>query len=62
MKVKDIKEVFFSTHGNLNPTIVWDGKEDLVNGASADYVIKNYGERELLVITADKDKVVLCIK
>ena len=62
MKVKDIKEVFFSTHGNLNPTIVWDGKDDLVKGAAADYVTKNFGERELTWITSDGDNVVLCIK
>ena len=64
MKLKDLKEVLYSQTGNIQFAIVWDYNtmQDLENGCSVDYAVKEYGEKELKQITATDDKLILTIK
>lgn len=64
MKVNELKGVLFSRVGDIQSVIIYSITEhkDIRNGCSAEYAIKNYGEKELLRIQAYNDKIVLIIK
>lgn len=64
MRLEELKSVLYSIIDEIQWVIVYSGTErkDIVNGCSAEYAIKNYGEKELLRIQAYNNKVVLIIK
>lgn len=47
MKLKDLKPILRSQTGSIQLCIVYDLNryEDIAHGCSAEYAIKNYGER-----------------
>ena len=49
MKIKDLIPIMFSTRGNVVFTTVYDTTTqiDLCSGASIEYVIEKYGEKEI---------------
>lgn len=64
MKVNELKSVLFSSIDNIQSVIIYSGTEhkEIINGCSAEYAIKNYGDKELLRIQADNNSIVLTIK
>lgn len=64
MRLSDLKDVLNSQHGDMQFAIVYDvdNREDIENGCSVEYAIKNYGDCELVRISADKGNVVLHIR
>ena len=63
MKIKQLKNVLYSTTGNIQFAIVYDSKthKDLENGCSIDYAVKHYGDRELIRIKAFENQLILYI-
>lgn len=64
MKIKDLKDVLYSSRGNIQFAIVWDiyNNVDIENGCSIDYAVETYGERELLRIEAFENKLLFTVK
>lgn len=64
MRLEELKSVLYSIIDEVQWVIVYSGTErkDIINACSAEYAIKNYGEKELLRIQAYNDKIVLIIK
>lgn len=64
MKVNELKSVLYSRAGDMQSVIIYSITEhkDIRNGCSAEYAIKNYGDKELLRIQADNNNVVLIIE
>lgn len=64
MKVNELKSALYSRAGDMQSVIIYSITEhkDIRNGCSAEYAIKNYGDKELLRIQADNNNVVLIIE
>ena len=64
MKLRDLKNILYSTTGNVQFAIVYDPDThtDLENGCSIDYAVKTYGDKEIERIEAYEHKLVLTIK
>lgn len=64
MKVNELKNVLFSSIGNIQSVIIFSVAErkEIKNGCSAEHAIKHYGEKELLRIQADNNSIVLTIE
>ena len=64
MKVNDLKSVLFSSMDNIQSVIIYSRTEhkEIKNGCSAEYAIKNYGEKELFRVQAANNNVVLIIE
>lgn len=64
MKVNELKGVLFSSIGYIQSVIIYSRTEhkEIINGCSAEYAIKNYGEKELLRIQAANNSIVLIIE
>ena len=64
MKVNELKSVLFSRVGDIQSVIIYSRTErkEIKNGCSAEYAIKNYGEKELLRIQAANNSIVLIIE
>lgn len=62
MKLKDLAGILWSTRGDIQMVVVYDFQSDLdLTTCSAEYAIAEYGECNVVRITADKDKLVLHI-
>lgn len=63
IKLKDLKDVLYSTTGNIQRAVVWDmtNNKDIMDGCSIDYAVKEYGEYPLRHIEATDNKIVLSI-
>ena len=63
MKIKDLKSVAYSNHGNIQWAVVYDynSQKDLMHG-SVECVIKEYGDLELTRIQACEDLLVLEVR
>lgn len=50
MKVNELKGVLFSRAGDIQSVIIYSITEhkDIRNGCSAEYAIKNYGEKRIV--------------
>lgn len=55
---------YFSSIGDIQSVIIYSRTEhkEIKNGCSAEYAIKNYGEKELLRIQATNNSIVLIIE
>lgn len=64
MKVKDLTNVLYSTHGLMQFGIVVEENEvdPIEKDGTVDYYIKKYADREVKRIFADKDYIVIVIK
>ncbi len=64
MKLNELKNVLFSRVGDIQSVIIYSRTEhkEIKNGCSAEYAIKNYGEKELLRIQAANNSIVLIIE
>lgn len=64
MKVNGLKSVLFSSIDNIQSVIIYSRTEckEIENGCSAEYAIKNYGEKDLLRIQATNNSIVLIIE
>lgn len=63
MKIKDLKGIIRSGHGDIQSTIIWSIRErkDIINGCSIEYAIKNYGELEMENVRAFDDNIVISV-
>lgn len=63
MKLKDLESVLYSTRGSVQFAIVYDHEKniDIANGCSIDYVVKEFGERELKRIEAFENQLLLIV-
>jgi len=63
LKIKDLRKVLFSNKGAVQFAIVYDSNKhaDLENGCTIDYVVAQYGERELKRIEAFENQLILTI-
>ena len=63
MKLKELKPILYSNHGNLTTCILYDISVDLdiESGCTAEYLIDKYGEREVKRLQADDNCVVITI-
>lgn len=64
MKLKDLKPILHSCYGGgIQYAVVWDVAAciAIVNGCSIEYAIANYGDREVVRISACEDKLVIDI-
>lgn len=54
MKLKELRPVIFSSTGRIQFCIIYDRSNnvDLENGCSIEYAYKNYGEREVMNVSA----------
>lgn len=64
MRLGELKSVLFSSIDNIQSVIIYSRTEhnEIENGCSAEYAIKNYGEKELLRIQAANNNIVLIIE
>ena len=64
MKLNELESVLFSSMDNIQSVIIYSRTEhkEIENGCSAEYAIKNYGEKELLRIQATNNNIVLIIE
>ncbi len=64
MKVNDLKDVLFSSIGDIQSVIIYSKTEhkEIEYGCSAEYAINNYSDKELLRIQAANNYVVLIIE
>ena len=63
MKIKELKTVLHSTTGNIQFAILYDSglNKDIEQGCSIDYIIHNYGDRELKRIEAFENQLILTV-
>ena len=63
MTINDLKSILYSTTGSIQFAILWDSKtnNDLENGCSIDYVVKNYADYEIKHIEAFENQLLLTI-
>ena len=63
MKIKDLKSVLYSTTGSIQFAILYDSEsnKDIVQGSSVDYIVHNYGDKELRHIQAFENQLILTI-
>ena len=63
MKIKSLKKVIHSSTGSMQFSIVYDSqkKADVESGCSVEYVIKNYGEKELKRLEAFENQLIFII-
>ena len=63
MKIRDLKPVAYSSHGDIQWAVVYDynSQRNLIHG-SVECVIKEYGECELTRLQAQQDLLVLEVK
>ena len=61
MRLSELKNVLYSTRGDVTSCIVWDQlkREELERGCSAEYAIEHYGDCEIRRICADNNYIVL---
>lgn len=64
MRLGELKSVLYSSRGDIQSVIIYSRTErkDIINGCSAEYAVKNYGEKELLQIQAANNDIVLIIE
>lgn len=64
MRLGELKSVLYSSIGDIQSVIIYSRTEhkEIKNGCSAEYAIKNYGEKELLQIQAANNDIVLIIE
>ena len=64
MKINELKSVLYSRVGDIQSVIIYSRTEhkEIKKGCSAEYAIKNYGDKELLRIQADNNRIVLTIE
>ena len=64
MRLGELKSVLFSSIDNIQSVIIYSRIEhnEIENGCSAEYAIKNYGKKELLRIQAANNNIVLIIE
>lgn len=62
MKLNDLKTILYSSRDNLQFAILYDIKtnEDIEKGA-IDYIVANYGEKEVIRIEAIKNNLVITV-
>lgn len=60
MKLKELKSILYSTHGGIQWATLWSTTtgEDIINGCSVDYAVKNYPEALVVRILAIDDTLV----
>ena len=63
MKLEELKDVLYSTHGSVTKGIVYslNTNKDIEEGV-IDYLVKKFGESEVKRIEAFENKVVISIK
>ena len=63
MKIRDLKSVAYSSHGDIQWAVVYDynSQQDLMHG-SVECAIKEYGECELTRLQAHNDLLVLEVR
>ena len=63
LKIKDLKAVCYSSHGRVQMVIVWDcvSRKDVALGA-IEYVIKEFGELEIIRLLADENRLILEVR
>ena len=63
MKIKDLKSVLYSSTGSIQFAVLYDSElnKDIVQGSSIDYIVHNYGEKDLKHIQAFEDQLILTI-
>ena len=61
MKLKELKPVLYSVHGDIQSAIVYDGMkaEEIENGCSVDYAVKTYADRDVRRIQAENSMIVI---
>ena len=60
MKIKDLKDVAYSTHGYVQWAVLYSqSKQEDVEHATVDHIIKEYGDLELVRLVAAGDQLVL---
>ena len=63
MKLKDLKPILVNSGHYIQSTILWeqDTNTDLENGASIEYVIVHYSEREVKNIKAFENSLLITV-
>lgn len=64
MKIKDLKNIAYSTHGCTQFAVLYDYNTmtDIESGCTVDYIIKNYGHLKLYRIQAIRNMLVLEVR
>ena len=64
LKIKDLKGVAYSSHGNVQFAVLYNLKTQKVieRGSTIDHIIENYGELELTRLQACNDDLVLEVR
>lgn len=64
MKIKDLKDLAYSSHGDLQMAVLYDynSQRDIVSGCTIEHIVKNYGDLELTRIQAYQNDLILEVR